>query len=131
MEEDYCLLGIVSDEPDYKMCWLLNQVLHTGFTREEDLVLFNKKLGEEQEISLFTHEDEQRMATYRIIVNRANNGHYLAELKQIDFFLHIQGEIDTEHIRQLIGTIGRMSAVRMCVPVDLSLVKDRQRLQLW
>ncbi len=131
MEEDYCLLGIVSDEPDYKLCWLLNQALHTDFTREEDLVLFSKKLGEDQEISLFTHEDEQRMTTYRVIVNRANTGHYLSELKQIDFFLHIQGEIDTEHIGQLISTIGRISPVRMCVPVNLSLIKDRQRLQLW
>ncbi len=27
IEEDFCLLGIVTDEPDFKLCWLINQSL--------------------------------------------------------------------------------------------------------
>jgi len=131
MEEDYCLLGIVSDEPDYKLCWLLNSELNASFTREEDIHLFSKKMGEEQQIRLFLHEDEKQMITYRVIANRANTGYYLPDLKQIDYLLHIQGELDHAHINQILRTIAGIKSVRMCVPVDLAKIRDRERLQLW
>ena len=27
IQEDFCLLGMVSDDPDYKLCWAINQAL--------------------------------------------------------------------------------------------------------
>ena len=37
MEEDYCLLGVVTDEPDYKLCWMINQSLRMNFEKQDDL----------------------------------------------------------------------------------------------
>lgn len=131
IEEDYCLLGIVSDEPDYKLCWLVNQQMDTSFARTDDLEVFSKMLNEEQLVSLFMYEDEQRMLTFRLIVNRASTGYFLPELKNIDYFLHIHGEIVPDDINSLIRTVNSIPAVRMCVPVDLSKIKERDQLQLW
>ncbi|MCF8347010.1 MAG: IPExxxVDY family protein [Bacteroidales bacterium] len=129
--DDYCLLGIVSDEPDYKIGWLFNQQLDASFARGEDLFVFNKKLNEEHAVSVFLYHDERKMLTYRLISNRLPAGYFLSDLKQIDYVLHIQGEVNPDEIGELIQRIGSIDSVRMCVPVDLKRIKEQDRLQLW
>jgi len=131
IEEDFCLLGLVSDEPDYKLCWLINQSLRMNFEKQDDLVLFHKKLEEEQDFSIFQFEDEEAMITFRIIKNRTDKGYYLEELKNLDYLIHIQGEISTEKISNFMLEVGGMDPVRMCVPCDLSRIRSFDRLLLW
>ncbi len=131
MEEDYCLLGVVTDEPDYKLCWMINQSLRMNFEKQDDLALFHKKSGEEQEFSHFRYEEEEAMITFRIIKNRTDKGYYLEELKNLDYLIHIQGEINTLKINNFMLSIGGLEPVRMCVPCDLSRIRNHDRLLLW
>jgi hypothetical protein len=131
IEEDFCLLGVVSDEPDYKLCWMINRVLHMNLKKEEDLNLFHKKMKMEQQFSLFAYEDEDALVTYRIIKNRSDQGHFLDELKNLDYLVHIQGELITEKLNDFITTVGNLKTVRMCIPVDLKMIRNMERLLLW
>lgn len=131
MEEDFCLLGVVADEPDYKLCWRINQALELGFEKLDDLKLFHRKLQEEQLFSNFVYQDEDALVTYRIIKNRSEQGYFLDELKNLDYLVHIQGEIITEKINAFMQILGTLSHVRMCVPVDLKKIRNKERLLLW
>jgi len=131
MEEDFCLLGVVSDEPDYRLCWMINQSLDMDFEKQEDLLLYHRKLNEEQVFSLFSFHDNDSLITYRIIKNRSENAYFLEELKNIDYLIHIQGEISTSRISGFMLSVGALDAVRMCVPSDLSRIKNKERLLLW
>jgi hypothetical protein len=131
IEEDFCLLGIVSDEPDYKLCWLINQTLHIALEKRDDLELYHRKLGQEQQFSNFSYLNEEALVTYRIIKNRSDNGYFLDELKNLDYLVHIQGEIMTENIDEFLQKAGAISSVRMCLPVDLKLIRNKDRLFLW
>ena len=131
MDEDFCLLGVVTDEPDYRLCWLINQCLRMNFEKQDDLQLFHTKLKEEQVFSLFHYFDEDALISFRIISNRAENGYYLDELKNIDYLVHIQGEINTSRINDFMSSVGALEPVRMCVPSDLSRIKNKERLLLW
>lgn len=131
MEENYCLLGISTDEPDYKLCWLINDRLRMTFVKTDNLSVFHKKLGEEQEFSLFHYEDENAMQVYRMIGNRSETGYFISKLKNIDFLLHIQGDLVNDDISALVANLNALDSIRMCVPVDLSKVKEKDRLQLW
>jgi len=131
IDEDFCLLGVVSDEPDYKLCWMINQSLDMNFEKQEDLQLFHPRLKMEQVFSLFTYLDEHALITFRIIRNRTENGYYLDELKNIDYLIHIQGEINTSKINDFIHAVGSLKPIRMCVPSDLTRIKNRERLLLW
>lgn len=131
IEEDFCLLGVVTDEPDYKLCWMINGALSMNFEKQEDLMLFHKKINDEQEFSYFLYEDEEAMITFRIIKNRTDKGYYLEELKNLDYLIHIQGEISTLKISNFMLSIGGLQPVRMCVPCDLSRIKNHDRLLLW
>ena len=131
IEEDFCLLGVVADEPDYKLCWRINQVLGMAFEKLDDLILFHRKLKEEQSFSNFFYQDEDALVTYRIINNRSEQGYFLDELKNLDYLVHIQGDIITEKIGNFMQLVGSLSPVRMCVPVDLMKLRNKERLQLW
>jgi len=131
MEEDFCLLGVVTDEPDYKLCWRINKILRMNFEKQNDLTFFHKKIEEEQEFSNFCFEDEDAMITFRLIKNRTENGFFLEELKNLDFLIHIQGEFNTLNVSNLMLAIGGLDPVRMCVPCDLSRIKNHDRLMLW
>lgn len=131
MEEDFCLLGLVSDEPDYRLCWLLNQQLEMAFEKMDDLVLHHRKLQEDQEFSHFAYDDEESMVTYRLIKNRTENGYFLEELKNIDYLIHIQGEIITDKIEPFLQITTKLEPIRICIPVNLQNLKNKERLMLW
>lgn len=131
IEEDFCLLGLVSDEADYKLSWMINRSLAMNFEKEDDLQLFHPKLKEEQIFSLFSYYDDTAMITFRIIKNRAENGYYLDELKHIDYLIHIQGEIDAARISGFMHSVSALEPVRLCVPSDLTRIKNKERLLLW
>jgi hypothetical protein len=131
IDEDYCLLGIASDEPDYKLCWLINQQMNTSLTKVDDLLVFNSKLNEQQEVALFVYYDENKMVTYRLIGNRLSTGYFLSDLKNIDYVLHIQGDIVESEIDDFIRRLVKAPGVRLCVPVDLQKIRERDRLHLW
>ena len=131
IDEDICLLGVVSDEPDYKLCWRINQRLDMNFEKQEELELYHSKLDVDQEFSLFHYYDEDSLVTYRLVKNRAEKGYFLDEFKHIDYLIHIQGEIDTSRISSFISAVNALDSVRMCVPADLSRIKNKERLLLW
>lgn len=131
MEEDFCLLGVVSDEPDYRLCWMINRQLGMEFEKTDDLTLRHRKYQEEQQFSLFLFEDEEAMITYRIIKNRADVGHFLDELKNLDYLIHIQGEVFPDQLSSFIHSASSIEAVRMCIPVNLQKIKNKERLWLW
>lgn len=131
IDADYCLLGLVSDEPDYRLAWLLNRALHADFKKEEDLMVYHKKSKLDQEVSLFSWEDEGAMLTYRLIRNRAHAGFFLDDLKNLDYLLHIQGEVNESKVEQFIQGAGGLPEIRLCVPVDLGSIRQQDRLLLW
>lgn len=131
IREDFCLLGMVSDDPDYKICWTINQVLNTDFQKQDDLKLFHRRLEVEQSFSLFAHHDEEAVCTYRIIRNRSDQGLFLDELRNLDYLIHIQGEINPGRIGAFLRQVGSLPGVRMCVPVDLKKLKNQERLWIW
>ena len=55
----FACLGLVTDEPDYKLCWMINRSLAMNFEKEDDLQLFHPKLKEEQVFSLFSYHDDE------------------------------------------------------------------------
>ncbi len=131
IEEDFCLLGVVADEPDYKFCWMINQELEINFEKLDDLDLYHPKLKLDQQFSIFAFDDEDAMVTYRIIKNRSDKGYFLDELKNLDYLVHIQGEIYKDSIGTFMHSVNTLPAVLMCVPVDLARLRNKERLLLW
>lgn len=131
IDEDFALLGVVSDQPDYKLCLLINRAHGFDLRKQDDLVLYHRKLDQDQKFSLFEYTDEESLLSYRVITNRRDEGFFLDELKNLDYLVHIQGEITEDHIASFFLKTAAMPDVRMCVPVDLNKIRNKERLLLW
>ncbi|MCP4311065.1 MAG: IPExxxVDY family protein [Bacteroidetes bacterium] len=131
IDEDFCLLGVVTDQPDYRMCLLINRALGFDIRKQNDLILYHRKLDKDQVFSLFEYSDDKSLLTYRIIRNRAAEGFFLDELKNLDYLVHIQGEVSEEKVTSFFQSIAAIPDVRMCVPVDLTRIRNKERLWLW
>lgn len=126
------MLGIATDEADYRLCWLINNRYGTNFERIDDLELYYRRSDANQLFSIFHYFDDDSLLTYRIIRNRAENGGYfLEELKNLDYLVHIQGEIFPDEISNFIDQLGQLAEIRFCIPVDLGKIREKVRLQLW
>jgi hypothetical protein len=131
IDEDFALLGVVADQPDYKLCLLINRVFDFDLRKQDDLVLYNRKLKQDQEFSLFEYADEESLLSYRVIKNRTGAGFFLDELKNLDYLIHIQGDITQDGIASFFRKTAAIPDVRMCVPVDLNKIRNKERLLLW
>jgi len=131
IDDNIGLIGLASDEPDYRLAWLINEETGSGFVRMDDLRIFHKKLGVEQIFPLFQFDDDDSLLTYRLIGNRCDDSYFLEEVRNLDYLIHIQGEIFPDELARFLKRISGVSSVRMCVPVDLNRLKSTERIFLW
>ncbi|PID92088.1 MAG: hypothetical protein CSA96_05000 [Bacteroidetes bacterium] len=129
LESDYTLLGILSDEPGYRLCWQINRALKTDFRREDNLLLYHKKLKVDQQIEYFSYHKAH--SSYRLIKNACEPGFFLDEMKNLDYFMHLEGDSPEKEIRELMNKLQTLSCIRMCVRIDKDELKSGERFLLW
>jgi len=79
-------LGFLSDERDYRLCWLLNQHFPWILVRSDDMVYVDKKSPIAQSYPCFSSSYGQ-LPEIRIIGNRSKEGTWLTDYHQVDFLL--------------------------------------------
>ena len=96
----YRLLGISSHENDYRLSWAANRKLGLKF-RKSDNILTKTAGSENLEFSVFQYSDDDNSCKMNLISNRCPNGFLINEMKNIDFFLQIFGEIPRGYIEEI------------------------------
>ena len=125
---DFSLIGISSHENDYRLSWGLNNSLNLKFIKNKDLEIIDNNYPEPQNFSQFSYDDEESMLNYKLIANRCLDGFLIGELKNIDFFIIILGEINDNSLDQIIKKIISMSMVIMAFRLDPTDLKSKQKL---
>jgi hypothetical protein len=120
-EYDFLLLGIYCAYRDYKLCFELNKVLELSFEKKEDFEMQLEKKGSSGQFPVFFAEniDEEE---YFVIGNKGNNGLFIPELKQVDYFLLVRNYsryTTTDSLIENIKPIKIISSVLKYNPVDL------------
>ena len=113
MTEDpnpYRLLGISSHENDYRLSWAANRQLKLSL-RKSDNILIKASDSENLEFSVFQYTDEGNSCKMNLISNRCPNGFLIRELKNIDFFLQIFGEIPVGYMEEITAKLKSIDIV--------------------
>jgi hypothetical protein len=108
------LLGISSHENDYRLSWALNRKLRMNFVRTGSIKIQSGNNEVTPEFSLFQCLQKNKFIKMNLISNRCPDGFLIKEMRNIDFFLQIFGEIDqkqTDNIIVKLKTIDLVSAV--------------------
>lgn len=107
---DFTLIGIVAQEPDYRMAWLLNAQLKLNFKRMADF--WPPSLAEAQALgkpgySVFYSSLEFHEAQFRLIGNKSHPQPCIKESDGFDFILQISNAPSTfaeewvKHLRKI------------------------------
>lgn len=124
------LIGINSQEIDYKLCFLINRELGIDLERKEDLESFNQKLNVMGSYSTFTFNDEDCHLDYMLISNYHPIGQLLPDAGKYDYFLRVSGEIDYFDEKITAKQLRNIDSVIISAPIDINQLKSKENLIL-
>ena len=127
-EYDFFLAGLSSHENDYRISWALNNTLEIGLKKSDDHSIIDNKYPEPLTFSRFTHDDNDSMLSYRLLSNRCQDGFLIGEMKNIDYFLIIFGELNKTFVNKLLKKVNELSMVNTAFQINPNKLKSRQNL---
>ncbi|TSA38319.1 MAG: hypothetical protein D4R64_03350 [Porphyromonadaceae bacterium] len=99
-------LGLLTDEPDYRLCWLLNQNYSWDLVRSDDILITDKNSSIPQSYACFESNANHQPAI-KLIGNRSKEGLWLTVFQQVDFLLVVSVQDPAgQYLDELKSTIG-------------------------
>lgn len=123
---NFQLIAISSHQKDYRLCWFLNRDLKLNMARDKDIEVAQN--GKSEYFSSFYFNDEVLDLHYTLIENFSENGLFLPDLKQADYFLKIDGEMDSEHSTDLLNKIRTCEVVQTAFELEPEQLKFASKL---
>ena len=114
----FTIIGISSQESDYRLSWSINEHLGLSFAIGENLVTKDGK-----EFTCFVNGDDDLRLT--LVSNRCDKGFLLEKFKKLDFILKFEQELDKEGISAWLRSLRKtpfVSAAFM-MPIDKQVLK--------
>ncbi len=126
--DDYLLIGIVSACKDYKLAWLLNQILKINFVKQKPIE--------------FEHQDEQIFWLHHFIFHTTNGylrllpnkceksssqafAYLLPEYRKFDFFLQIDDKGLSFDTKSIIANLKNVDFIQYLIEIEP--IKQRVR----
>ena len=148
---EFELIGISSQEKDYRICWALNNILGLDLAKCEPLEIKSKKQATPSFFSLFSFENTDEFMAYFVISNYSENklfaskgdtlfaeneqepeageiGILIPEQRQMNYFFLIRGEINKKALKETIRKIKGLDFIFTAVWIDVSELKSKNNL---
>jgi hypothetical protein len=146
---DFKLIGISCQEPDFKLCWYLNNHLFFNLERRDDLAIPMDNDDKCAYYSVFEYKEsvrsldgvqanwlppylseaEEEGTVYQLLSNRHEWGNLIPEQATIDFFLLLRGSHENAtHQQTLLQQIRKIKVVNAAFLMDISKLKNRDNL---
>lgn len=141
-DHDYVLIGITSTLEDYRLAYFLNTCLQINLIRElKDLDFSNKKCS----FTLYNYNCKKTFSSWSLLSNKhifvsntkeenklfmeeSKISYLIDEKKEIDYFLKIIGDLDTNQLKQLLEKIKKIKGVIAVYSVNPIKLKSKDFL---
>lgn len=123
-DHSYCLFGIVTADPDYKLSLAINKKFNISL-KNSTPVEIKSVSGVLRHFSRFSYNSPAHEYSYSLISNRSDNEVLLKKFNKIDFFFQVNSpeeEYETESIAALLKTVESIIAVFIIKP---ETIKDK------
>ncbi len=129
-EFEFELIGIVSAAKDYKLAWAINKSIDIELIRDNDHELFLRKKSKTQ-FAYYSHHTEH--TSFRLFKNRSLNngsamGYLIPELKQMDYFLVVEGEEILNNSLNLAQQLNNINVVNTALKIATDKLKSKENL---
>lgn len=125
---DFTLIGISCHEKDYRIAWALNNKLNIDLKKTDDLKIELKKNISPTLFPFYEFIDEESYREYFLIGNRGNGGMLIPEQKQVDYFLMLRGNIDTDTKSSLLKQLKDTNIVLAAYDIKPNTLESKQNL---
>lgn len=125
---DFALIGICSQEDDFKMAFGLNKTLELDFVRVDDIDLISGKEKNQINFSCFHYFEQDTELDYYLITNRGSTGVLVPEHKKIDYLLRIVGEQELYDDEAILQKILGMPTVMTAILMDAKSIKSIENI---
>ncbi|MBU0487180.1 MAG: IPExxxVDY family protein [Bacteroidetes bacterium] len=124
---DFAMIGISCHQRDYRMCWLLNNVLGSALVRDEDFEIHGKR-GITRKFPMFSCQVEEDHVSYHLLANRSTDGFLMPELKNLDYLFLVRGPYREEDVDELEQRIRKAINVSSAFRIDPAEIKSAENL---
>ncbi|SFV31626.1 IPExxxVDY family protein [Thermoflavifilum thermophilum] len=125
------LIGLLSDLPDYELCWHLNQDLNMNFRVNLDLEIAWKQNRRTYFFTVFEYLDTRLLNVHYLYNNHKQGMALLPEVKHLNYIWLIKGPYFTTNEREgLLLDLKQLPYIRMAVELSQQELKNRRNLIL-
>ena len=94
----------------------------------EDIEILHKKKNKTSVFSLYRHEDDLDKWIVYVVSNKYLGEPLVPEVKQADYLLMIQGEVNDERKNEIQTGLKRISAIQFMMTLDYSKLRSKENL---
>lgn len=123
---DFKLAGISSTLKEYHLAWQMNNLFNWQLLKVDDL----QGLKKSDAFSLYLYNDELDKRKIHLISNLNKGKYYLAELRQADFLLRIEGSSSKKEWNDWLKELKKMDGVQTVFSIDVNKIKNAEMLIL-
>ena len=113
----FSLAGISCHLKDYRLSFLINQKLLTGFRKMDDFA---------GKYSLYLYRDEECRNSFYLICNRGEETLLFPELRQADFLLLVEGPFKKVQLERLLRNLRTISNILASFEIQIGNLKNFQ-----
>lgn len=124
----FLLIGISSHENDYRVSWAMNNALGMSLKRHENLTVYNVRIKQNQDFSMYQYTDQETLLHYHLISNRCDDGFLLEEMPNIDYILKISGDAGKNYPSKLVSKLKKIDIITTAFELNPSTLKSRKKL---
>ena len=105
------LLGILTDETDFKLSWLINQSLQIRLARDEDLTWLSNELPNPLAFPVYS-DPTSKFGPLRLLKNRTLEGLWIKGYKQVDYLFIVMNKEDQFNHQKLLEKLQNTNGIR-------------------
>ncbi|WP_298779583.1 IPExxxVDY family protein [uncultured Polaribacter sp.] len=142
-EDEYSLIGIHTTLEDYKLAYLLNKNLQTGFYKFKENLKF-ETLQEKASFSIFNYSSkkydfdwfliansfkrENQTVSNELLLTSETKTYLIPEKKKVDFFIKISGDAQYDFVSETVEKIKKIDQVITSYLIDKNTLKSKDFL---
>ena len=126
-EENYSLIGIVSTCKEYKLAWILNNILDISLAKEKDEKI-NLINNESIDVSHFLYR--RKKMYLRLISNKTVKSHLIASLSNFDYLIQFSPNLFEFSSFDIINKLKSNNLIQFANFVDTKLIKEKYLLYI-
>lgn len=124
---DFPVWGLVTTATPHRVCYHLNKVLHIDIIWDKEIFLDNS----DSYVNLYKYSSDIDFFTIEIIQNKNGNSIFIPELRNIDLFLLIRGELEMIDVDTFVQHIRGIDAIQNIISLPIMKIKSRNNFLIY